>query len=36
MLGLDMSMGMGLPLGTGTIEEGGVTTAPDSGAFGFL
>nr|KIR45380.1 hypothetical protein I312_05428 [Cryptococcus bacillisporus CA1280] len=36
MLGLDMSMGMGLPLGTGTIVEGGVTTAPDSGAFGFL
>ncbi|KIR59383.1 hypothetical protein I314_04907 [Cryptococcus bacillisporus CA1873] len=36
MLGLDMSMGMGLPLGTGTILEGGVTTAPDSGAFGFL
>ncbi|KJE02224.1 hypothetical protein I311_04099 [Cryptococcus gattii NT-10] len=36
MLGLDMSMGMGLPLGTSTIVEGGVTTAPDSGAFGFL
>ncbi|WVQ91202.1 hypothetical protein IAS59_004999 [Cryptococcus gattii] len=36
MLGLDMSMGMGLPLGTSTIVEGRVTTAPDSGAFGFL
>nr|KIR88089.1 hypothetical protein I308_01140 [Cryptococcus tetragattii IND107] len=35
MLGLDMSMGMSLPLGTSTIVEG-VTTAPDSGAFGFL
>lgn len=35
MLGLDMSMGMGLPLGTSTIVEG-VTTAPDPGAFGFL
>lgn len=36
MLGLDMNMGMGLPLGSGTIVEGGVTTAPDSGALGFL
>ncbi|OXG14905.1 hypothetical protein C361_05613 [Cryptococcus neoformans Tu259-1] len=36
MLGLDMSMGIGLPWGTGAIEEGGVNTGTNSGAFGFL
>lgn len=35
MLGLDMSMGIGLPWGTGTTEEAG-NTATNSGAFGFL
>lgn len=36
MLGLDTSMGLGLPLGMGMIEEGGVNAATSSGAFGFL